>query len=346
MMIQTLELLETKAREQLEETATTDELDDWWRGYLGRKGDVQLMSRQMRDVAAGDRAAFGKRLNEIKTELRDEFETRRESIHRQERESRARADALDVTLSARRRRSGGLHPSTRVMRSMYRIFGDMGFQIYRSPDVVSDQENFEWLNMPPEHPARDMQDTFYTVNERSDESLLLRTHTSGGQIRAMREYHPEPVRVILPGMCYRNEQITARSEIQFHQIEGLAVGRGITFADLKGTLTEFARRLFGRDRATRFRASYFPFTEPSAEMDVTCILCDGSGCKLCKKSGWLEILGCGMVHPVVLRYGGYDSDEYSGFAFGLGPERIAMLSYGIEDIRSFWANDLRFLEQV
>jgi phenylalanyl-tRNA synthetase alpha chain len=217
----------------------------------------------------------------------------------------------------------------------------MGFQIYRSPDVETDAYNFELLNFPPHHPAREMQDSFYTTNE----DVILRTHTSPGQIHAMRDYYPEPIRVILPGMCYRNEQITTRSEIQFTQVEGLAVGSNITFADLKGTLTEFARRLFGADRQTRFRASYFPFTEPSAEMDVTCFLCDGAGCQVCKYTGWLEILGCGMVHPNVLRNGGYDPQIHYGFAFGLGPERIAMLKYGINDIRQFWSNDLRFLEQ-
>jgi phenylalanyl-tRNA synthetase alpha chain len=186
-----------------------------------------------------------------------------------------------------------------------------------------------------------MWDTFYTTQE----GALLRTHTSPGQIHAMREYCPEPIRVVLPGMCYRYEQITARSEIQFHQVEGLAIGRHITLTDLKGTLTSFAHRMFGAERRVRFRSSHFPFTEPSAEMDVECILCGGGGCGLCKHAGWLEILGCGMVHPVVLRNGGYDPGRFSGFAFGMGPERITMLSHGIEDIRYFWANDLRFLEQ-
>jgi phenylalanyl-tRNA synthetase alpha chain len=217
----------------------------------------------------------------------------------------------------------------------------MGFQVYRSRDVETDEMNFQLLNFPPHHPAREMQDTFYTTNPE----VLLRTHTSPGQIRVMREYHPEPIRVVLPGMCYRHEQITARSEIQFHQVEGLAVGRGIRFSDLKGTLINFTSRLYGEGRPVRFRASYFPFTEPSAEMDVQCFLCDGKGCRMCKYTGWLEILGCGMVHPTVLRNGGYDPNEFSGFAFGMGPERITILKHGVEDIRYFWANDLRFLEQ-
>ena len=340
-MIETLEKTYQDAQSLLAAADTTDALEEWFRANLGRKGQIQLMSRKMGEIDPADRPQFGRRMNEVKQSLQAAFDARSAEIKRREMDASIARDALDVTLPGRRPQRGGLHPSTLVMRDIYRIFGDMGFQIYRSSDVVTDQENFEWLNMPPEHPARDMQDTFYTT----DENILLRTHTSAGQVLAMRQYHPEPVRVILPGMCYRNEQITARSEIQFHQIEGLAVGHRITFADLKGTLTEFARRLFGAERQTRFRASYFPFTEPSAEMDVTCFQCNAEGCRLCKYTGWLEILGCGMVHPVVLRYGGYDPDEYSGFAFGMGPERIAMLKYGIDDIRYFWGNDLRFLEQ-
>lgn len=340
-MIETLETMYQEAKSRLDAADSTEALEDWFRAHLGRKGEIQLMSRKMGEIEPADRPQFGRRVNEVKQSLQGAFDLRSADVKRREMDASIARDALDVTLPGRRPQRGGLHPSTRVMRDIYRIFGDMGFQIYRSSDVVTDQENFEWLNMPPEHPARDMQDTFYTT----DENVLLRTHTSAGQVLAMREYHPEPIRVILPGMCYRNEQITARSEIQFHQIEGLAVGHHITFADLKGTLTEFAKRLFGENRQTRFRASYFPFTEPSAEMDVSCFQCDAKGCRLCKYTGWLEILGCGMVHPVVLEYGGYDPNEYSGFAFGMGPERIAMLKYGIDDIRYFWSSDLRFLEQ-
>ena len=340
-MIDELEQAYREAEEALAAAETSDDLSAWYRATLGRKGSIKLMTRNFGTLPKEEKPQFGRRINEIKTALQTAFDEKSSRIKMAEMEAAITSDALDITMPGRRPNRGGLHPSTIVMREIYRIFGDMGFQIYRSPDVVTDQVNFELLNMPPEHPARDMQDTFYT----EDEDVLLRTHTSGGQIMAMHEYCPEPIRVILPGMCYRNEQITARSEIQFHQIEGLAVGKNITFADLKGTLTEFARRLFGADRKTRFRASYFPFTEPSAEMDVTCILCDGEGCKLCKHSGWLEILGCGMVHPTVLRNGGYDPAIYTGFAFGMGPERITMLKYGIEDIRYFWSNDLRFLKQ-
>jgi phenylalanyl-tRNA synthetase alpha chain len=239
------------------------------------------------------------------------------------------------------------------MREIYQIFAEMGFQVYRSREVESDEYNFQLLNFPPHHPARDMQDTFYVENptERGDNPLVMRTHTSPGQVRAMREYaadnpqDPPPVRIILPGMCFRYEQVTARAEMQFNQIEGLAVGREITFGDLKGTLSDFARRMFGQNVRSRFRASYFPFTEPSAEMDIECFVCGGEGCPVCKRTGWLEILGCGMVHPVVLSNGGYDPERYTGYAFGMGPERIAMLRHRIEDIRNFWANDMRFLEQ-
>lgn len=340
-MLESLEQAYREALGSLNSAETSAQLTDWYYATLGRKGSIQLMTRAIGQLSVEEKPKFGRRINEVKSDLQAQFNAKESAVKLAEMEAKIASDAIDVTLPGRPQLRGGLHPSTRVMRQIYRIFGDMGFQIYRSSDVVTDELNFEWLNMPPEHPARDMQDTFYTT----DQDVLLRTHTSGGQILAMREYCPEPIRVILPGMCYRNEQITARSEIQFHQIEGLAVGTNISLADLKGTLTEFARRLFGADRETRFRASYFPFTEPSAEMDVTCILCDGQGCKLCKKTGWLEILGCGMVHPTVLRNGGYDPDIYTGFAFGMGPERITMLKYGIEDIRYFWSNDLRFLSQ-
>jgi len=249
---------------------------------------------------------------------------------------------VDVTLPGRPARTGRLHPATQTLREIYRIFAEMGFQVYRSRDVETDDYNFTLLNIPPHHPARDMWDTFYATTP----GVVLRTHTSPGQIRAMRDYAPEPVRVILPGMCYRYEQITMRSEIMFNQVEGLAVGTAITMADLKGTIVDFANRMFGQGRRVRFRASYFPFTEPSAEVDIGCILCGGKGCRVCKYTGWLEIMGCGMVHPVVLQNGGYDPSIYSGWALGMGPERVAMLKYRIDDIRYFWGNDLRFLEQL
>jgi len=340
-MLNELEVKYKEALQQLETAESTDALEAWYRDTLGRKGNIYLMTRQIGQIDAADRPAFGRRLNEVKQELEAAYGERETAVRAAEIEAEMAGSAIDVTLPGRRPTRGTLHPSTQTLRRIYRIFGDMGFQIYRSPDVETDANNFELLNFPPHHPAREMQDSFYTTKE----NVILRTHTSAGQIRAMREYYPEPIRVILPGMCYRNEQVTARSEFQFLQVEGLAVGANITFADLKGTLTEFVRRLFGQDRQMRFRASYFPFTEPSAELDVICYLCEGDGCQVCKYTGWLEVLGCGMVHPVVLRNGGYDPEKYAGFAFGMGPDRITMLKHGIDDIRQFWANDLRFLQQ-
>lgn len=340
-MLAQAEQLYKEALSQLAGAESTAVLEAWYRDTLGRKGNIYLLTRQVGQVDPAERPAFGKRINEIKTALEAAYEERLAALRTAELEAELAGSAIDVTLPGRRGWNCRLHPATQTLRQIYRIWGDMGFQIYRSRDVETDHYNFELLNIPQHHPARDMWDTFHTVTP----GVILRTHTSPGQIHAMHDYCPEPIRVILPGMCYRYEQITARSEIQFHQVEGLAVGRDITFTDLKGTLTAFARRMFGADRAVRFRANYFPFTEPSAEMDVECILCNGSGCQVCKYSGWLEILGCGMVHPNVLRNGGYDPAVYSGFAFGMGPERIAMLKYGIDDIRYFWGNDLRFLAQ-
>jgi phenylalanyl-tRNA synthetase alpha chain len=340
-MLKELDEIYEYSLHELTTIPTTSELEIWYKRNLGRKGQVTQLTRQVGQLPPEERPAFGRRVNEIKQALENAFEKRLADLKAAELDSLLAIDSIDVTLPGRRHMLGRLHPSTQILREIYRIWGDMGFQVYRSRDVETDEFNFELLNIPADHPARDMWDTFHTMTP----GVILRTHTSPGQIHAMREYCPEPIRVILPGMCYRYEQITARSEIQFNQVEGLAVGKHITMADLKGTLTDFAKRIFGEERATRFRANYFPFTEPSAEMDVECILCNGSGCQVCQYSGWLEILGCGMVHPTVLRNGGYDPDVYSGFAFGMGPERIAMLKYGIDDIRYFWANDLRFLEQ-
>ncbi len=325
----------------LREATSSTALDDWYKEILGRKGQITLMTRQVGQLTPEERPAFGRRVNEVKRELEAAYQEQLNQVQTAELLSTLSADSLDVTLPGRRQWRGRLHPATQTLREIYRIWGDMGFQVYRSRDVETDEYNFELLNIPEDHPARDMWDTFHTTTP----GVILRTHTSPGQIHAMREYCPEPIRVILPGMCYRYEQITARSEIQFNQVEGLAVGHSITMADLKGTLADFAKRMFGEGRKVRFRANYFPFTEPSAEMDVECLLCSGDGCQVCKYTGWLEILGCGMVHPTVLRNGGYDPAIYSGFAFGMGPERIAMLKYGIQDIRNFWANDLRFLQQ-
>jgi phenylalanyl-tRNA synthetase alpha chain len=340
-MSEQLDKLQQEAQAALSSIADEDSLAVWRAAYLGRKGKVPEAVKALSSLPSEERPAYGRRVNDTKRALEAAFEARAEELKQGTQSRSLTADAVDVSLPGRPARPGRLHPATRTLREIYGIFAEMGFQVYRNRDVETDDFNFTLLNMPPHHPARDMWDTFYTTRP----GVILRTHTSPGQIHAMREYYPEPIRVILPGMCYRYEQITARSEIMFNQVEGLAVGRHITMADLKGTIVDFARQMFGAGRQVRFRASHFPFTEPSAEVDMDCILCEGEGCRLCKYTGWLEIMGSGMVHPVVLRNGGYDPDLYSGFAFGMGPERIAMLKHGIEDIRYFWGNDLRFLEQ-
>jgi len=340
-MLERLQELEKEALGALEAVEDEAGLQAWKVKYLGRSAALAEITSGLSELPKEERPAVGKRANQVKVALEAAYDYRAEALHAESLARSLQEQRLDVTLPGRPMVRGRIHPANQTLRKILAIWAEMGFQVYRSRDVESDEYNFQLLNFPPYHPARDMQDTFFTT----EPDVLLRTHTSPGQIRVMRERAPEPIRVVLPGMCYRYEQITARSEIQFNQVEGLAVGKRITFADLKGTLNAFARRMFGQDVGTRFRASYFPFTEPSAEMDIECFVCGGEGCTVCKYTGWLEILGCGMVHPVVLQNGGYDPAQYTGFAFGMGPERIAMLKYGIDDIRYFWANDLRFLEQ-
>jgi phenylalanyl-tRNA synthetase alpha chain len=328
-------------------------LDQWRVTHLGRSSAIMEVFKNMGSVPKEERGNVGRTANQVKNALETALIVKTEALHEATLNRSLHEERLDVTLPGRETPRGRLHPVTQTLHEIYRVFGDMGFQIYRSREVETDEVNFQLLNFPPNHPAREMQDSFYlqSQTDRGDNPILLRTHTSPGQIRAMREFsaenpdNPPPVRIILPGMCYRYEQVSARYESQFTQVEGLAVGNTITFSNLKGTLIDFARRVFGQEVHTRFRASHFPFTEPSAEMDIECFLCGGGGCQVCKKTGWLEILGCGMVHPTVLANGGYDPERYTGYAFGMGPERIAMLRHRIEDIRYFWANDLRFLEQ-
>ena len=339
-----IEQLREAAMAALDELNDGEQLQQWRSQYLGRRGAVGRLFGEIGKLPKDERAAFGQRVNALQAELNAAFAEREALIQQQLMARDLEEGEIDISLPARPRRRGGLHPSTRTHREFQAIWADMGFHVYQSRDVEEDDLNFTLLNLPPHHPARDMQDTFYT----RDPKVLLRTHTSPGQIRAMRELGDDgskPIRVILPGMCYRQEQITARSEIQFTQVEGLAIGRNIRMSDLKGTIAEFAKRMYSPDAKVRFRASYFPFTEPSMEVDVECFLCGGKGCRVCKYSGWLEIAGSGMVHPTVLRNGGYDPSEWSGFAFGMGPERITMLKHGISDIRYFWSNDLRFLRQ-
>ncbi len=339
-MLEQLNQLKARALEELETVSDLTELDKWRITHLGKKSELNQILRNVGRLPREERPAVGKRGNEVKLALEAAYKTKTDELKREALTELLRKESIDVTLPGRRPPLGRLHPTTQTLRRIYSIFAEMGFQIFEAPDVETDLYNFELLNMPPGHPARDMWDTFY-INDK----ILLRTHTSPGQIRVMREYYPNPIRVILPGKCYRYEQVTARAESMFYQVEGLAVGKRITMADLKGTMIEFARQMFGADRQVRFRCSYFPFTEPSVEVDMDCILCGGEGCRVCKHTGWLEIAGAGMVHPIVLKNGGYDPKVYSGFAFGMGPERITMLVHRIDDIRWFYSNDLRFLQQ-
>jgi phenylalanyl-tRNA synthetase alpha chain len=340
-MVEELNRIEADALAALQAVKDKDALENWRVTQLGKKSPLMTSLGELGKLLREERPAIGKRGNEVKQTLEAAYADRVEALRKAELEYSLTAGALDVTLPGRPIVRGRLHPATQTLREIYAIWAEMGFQVYRTHDVETDEYNFQLLNIPPYHPARDMQDTFYTTTP----NVLLRTQTSAGQIRSMREYCPQPIRVIVPGMCYRYEQISASKDIQFLQVEGLAVGRHVRLTDLLGTMTEFNRRIFGPDRATRFRSSYFPFTEPSIEVDVSCANCGGKGCGVCKHTGWLEIAGAGMVHPTVLRNGGYDPSIYSGFAFGMGPQRITMLKYGISDIRYFWGNDLRFLEQ-
>lgn len=336
-----LEEIQRQALDALQVVNNADALAQWKTAYLGRSSAVMSVFSSLGKLPAEIRPLTGQKANLVKVALEEAFTAKVEEVRQAELLKSLESENLDITLPGRPTRRGRIHPAMQNLRDIYKIFAELGFQVYRSPDVETDEYNFELLNIPAHHPARDMWATFYTTKP----GVLLRTHTSPGQIWAMRERAPDSIRVILPGMCYRYEQITTRSEIQFHQVEGLMVGKNVTFSDLKGTLSDFARRLFGQNVRTRFRPSYFPFTEPSAEMDIECFLCGGKGCAVCKNAGWLEILGCGMVHPDVLRNGGYGPEVYSGFAFGMGTERITMMRRHIGDIRYFWGNDMRFLEQ-
>ncbi len=351
-MLDKLSEIEKSALDALESVQDASSLDAWRVAHLGRSSPLMTVFSELGKLSKEERPTVGQAANRVKVALEAALAEKTESVKRSALERSLNEGKLDVTLPGRPIHRGRLHPSTQQLRRVLAILAEMGFQVYTSREVETDEINFQLLNFPPHHPARDMQDTLYIeAGERGENPILLRTHTSPGQIHAMREFaamnpkDPPPIRIALPGMCFRAEQITARSEVQFNQVEGLAVGKGITFSDLKGTLIEFAHRMFGQNARTRFRASYFPFTEPSAEMDVECFVCGGKGCAVCKNSGWLEILGSGMVHPTVLQNGGYDPKIYSGFAWGMGPERQLMLRYKIEDIRYFWGNDIRFLEQ-
>lgn len=336
-----LDDLEKRARAELSACADEAALRAWNTRFFGKQGEVLQALKLVSQIPPAERKAYGQQANQVKETLTTAAAEKERVLKESALEKSLATEVVDVTLPGRPIARGRLHPSTQTLRAISAIFAELGFQIYRSRDVEDDETNFGLLNMPPHHPARDMWDTFHTTTP----GVLLRTHTSPGQIHVMRESCPNPIRVILPGMCYRYEQITARSEIMFHQVEGLAIGTDITMADLKGTVTAFCRRLFGADRQVRIRSSYFPFTEPSIEVDIDWPRDDPNADRLTKGTGWLEIMGAGMVHPAVLRNGGYDPAKYSGFAFGMGVERVVMLRHAIDDIRQFWGNDLRFLRQ-
>ena len=340
-LVSTLEEIQSTGLAALASIQDETSLDAWRAAYLGRSSAVMQAFSKLPQYPKEQRPQIGQAANRVKQVLEAALAERSQLVKEAALRQAIASEKLDVTIPGRQPQFGRMHPVSQTLREIYRVLGDMGFQVYLSPEVETDENNFSLLNIPPHHPARDMWDTFHTTTP----GVILRTHTSPGQIRFMRSVAPEPVRVIVPGMVFRYEQTDASHESQFNQVEGLAVGRNITFGDLKGTLTDFAKRMFGQSVRTRIRPSYFPFTEPSGEMDIECFVCGSKGCPVCKGSGWLEALGCGMVHPTVLQNGGYDPNEFSGFAFGMGPERIAMLRYQIGDIRYFWANDVRFLEQ-
>ncbi|HEX9445416.1 MAG TPA: phenylalanine--tRNA ligase subunit alpha [Candidatus Binatia bacterium] len=313
--------------------------------YLGRKGTITGLLRGLKDVAPEDRPKRGEELNQLRGFIEAEIDGRLKTLKGESREKALAEERIDITLPGSRRERGRVHPLTLVMDEIIDVFLSMGFEIARGPDIEDDYHNFEALNMPKDHPARDMQDTFFVAADR-----LLRTHTSPVQIRTMEGRKP-PLQVIAPGAVYRHDDDATHSPM-FHQVEGFMVDRGIAFTDLKGVLTHVLRQIFSADSRVRFRPSFFPFTEPSAEVDIGCVICGGGGalkdsapCRVCKGTGWLEILGSGMIDPEVFRFVGYDPEKYSGFAFGMGVERIAMLKFGVEDIRLFFQNDLRFLRQ-
>ena len=328
-----------EAREALAAARTAADFEQIRIRFLGRQGALTQLLRSLGTLPAAERPVVGAAANEAKRELEALVEARLEEAAEAARRRERAQSRLDLTLPGRRPARGAMHPLTQVEREIVRIFAGLGFSVAEGPEIETDWFNFEALNIPKDHPARDMQDTFYL-----SEDVLLRTHTSPAQVHVMQAQKP-PVRIIVPGRVYRRDVADATHSPVFHQVEGLAVDARITMADLKGTLDLFAREMFGPRSRIRFRPSFFPFTEPSAEVDVLCFLCGGEGCRVCKQSGWLEILGSGMVHPNVLRTVGYDPEEVTGWAFGMGIERIAMLKYGVDDIRLFFENDIRFLKQ-
>lgn len=338
-MQETLKNITASAKAAVEACKNEAEIENLRVQYLGKKGELTAILKQMGSLSPEERPKMGALVNEAKQELEELISAKREQLKNAAREEQLKAETIDITMPAKEIKPGKLHPLNTVLDDMINIFQSMGFDVVDGPEIETDHYNFECLNVPADHPARDMQDTFYLA-----ENLLLRTQTSAAQIRTMETRKP-PIRVICPGRVFRADEVDATHSPVFHQIEGLVVDKGVTMCDLKGVLEEFAHEIYGKDTKVKFRPSFFPFTEPSVEVDVTCSECGGDGCRVCKGSGWIEILGAGMVHPNVLRSCGIDPEEYSGFAFGIGLDRLTTTRYKISDIRLLFENDKRFLEQ-
>ncbi|MDG0874429.1 phenylalanine--tRNA ligase subunit alpha [Paenibacillus thiaminolyticus] len=340
-MKERLQALRAEALEKLQQVKDANNLNELRVKFLGKKGALTEILRGMGGLSAEERPLIGQVANEVRGAIEQYIEEKQEAFQREETERRLQAETIDVTLPGRPMAQGAAHPLQKVIQEIEDIFIGMGYTVAEGPEVEHDYYNFEALNLPKDHPARDMQDSFYITEE-----LLMRTQTSPVQVRTMEKMKGEvPVKIICPGRVYRRDDDDATHSFMFHQIEGLVIGDNIRMSDLKGTLLQFMREMFGSHMQIRLRPSFFPFTEPSTEVDVTCVKCGGSGCRICKQTGWIEILGAGMVHPRVLEMSGYDPEKYTGFAFGMGVERIAMLKYGVDDIRHFYTNDLRFLQQ-
>lgn len=339
IMKEKLEQIKAAVIREIESMDSLTKLNDVRVAYLGKKGELTAVLKGMKDVSPEERPVVGQLVNETREHIESLLEQTKAKLEAAQRELKLSREVIDVTLPARKNQVGHRHPNTIALEEVENIFVGMGYEVVEGPEVEYDYYNFEALNIPANHPAKDEQDTFY-IND----SILLRTQTSPVQVRVM-EQGKLPIRMIAPGRVFRSDEVDATHSPSFHQIEGLVIDKNITFADLKGTLAQFAKELFGEDTKVKFRPHHFPFTEPSAEVDVTCFKCGGKGCRFCKGSGWIEILGCGMVHPKVLKMSGIDPEEYSGFAFGMGLERIALLKYEIDDMRLLYENDDRFLSQ-
>nr|WP_330363589.1 MULTISPECIES: phenylalanine--tRNA ligase subunit alpha [unclassified Butyrivibrio] len=339
MIKEQLDKIRESALKQIGDTEGLDMLNDIRVNFLGKKGELTGILKSMKDVAPEDRPKVGQMVNEVREEIEKSLENTKKRLEAAVREAKLASETIDVTLPAKKNNVGHRHPNTITLEDVENVFIGMGYEVAEGPEVEKDYYNFEALNIPADHPAKDEQDTFYISGD-----LLLRTQTSSTQVHEM-EKGKLPIKMIAPGRVFRADEVDATHSPSFHQIEGLVIDKDITFADLKGTLAEFAKEIFGEDVKVKFRPHHFPFTEPSAEMDVSCFKCGGKGCRFCKGEGWIEILGCGMVHPHVLEMSGIDPNEYTGFAFGLGLERIAVLKYEIDDMRLLYENDIRFLEQ-